>query len=222
MTWHDEAEALRLGLVFIDEAFAAAKSKLGDAVPCARGCAHCCSGAALFEIHAADGALLAAGLEQADPVTGDAIRSRAHALMEQVREVAADLTAEGESLLEGWSPEVHGFGLPARVIEALASRVQGACPVLAPNGDCSLHAHRPAICRLQGVGWRDPETGADLPDFCTLDARQADAAPQDVALHRLDELREDARWRLQGMAGERGVPARTFVAAALLALLPER
>jgi len=222
MTWHDEAEAWRLGLVFLDDAFTAAKSRLGAALPCARGCAHCCSGASLFEIHAADAALLAAGLEQADPHARAAIRARALGLIGRFREAAADLAAEGEAHLEDWDPLAQGLGLPARVVEALAARVEGACPVLAADGDCLLHAHRPAICRLQGVGWRDPETGAELPDFCTLDPRQAEAAAQDAPLHRLDELREDLRGRMQAAAGERSVPGRTFVAAALLAPRTER
>jgi Fe-S-cluster containining protein len=211
-----EAGEYLLGLVPFQEAFDSARHRLGDAVPCRRGCSACCEDAAVFEIHAADAALLQQGLLEAAPESREAIRGRARDLLERLRTAAAALALEGETLLEDWEP-LSGLALPDRIVERLAAGVRGRCPVLDASGDCALHAHRPAICRLQGIPWRDPATGADLPDFCRLDPRQAGLAAQDAPLHALDDLREEVRLRLQEAAGERAIPARTTVAAALLA-----
>ena len=216
MTWRHEAEAWRLGLVVFDEAFARAASERAGAIPCARGCSSCCEGAAIFSVHAADAALLAAGLEQAHASTREAVLGRARELLDRVRLAASDLAAEGESLLEGWEPEDGWSLLPARVLDRLADRVPGACPVLSGDGACSLHEHRPAICRLQGAPWRDPETGQELADFCRLDERQGSQLPVEGPLHGLDELRERLRLRL-GDAGGPGREGRTIVASALVA-----
>lgn len=209
-----ETEAWRLGLAVFGEAFDRAKARQGESLPCRRGCSSCCESAAVFEIHSPDAALLREGLRAASSERRLTILQRAEAILGQLRAAAAEIVAAGESRLRGWDPLGGFVGLTPDLIEGLAAKVQGACPILESDGSCGLHDSRPAICRLQGVAWRDPDTGAELPDFCTLEPRPPGGAVIEGPLLALDDLREQLRIRL-ARAGES--PARTCVASALLA-----
>lgn len=212
MSGHHEAEAWRLGLVVLDDAFERARRALGAGVRCARGCSHCCAG--LFEIHAADAALIAHGVASLPDSDRLAMIERARDVVRRFERVAEDLAGDGEVTLAGWRAEDGLATVPARALARLAEAADTRCPVLDASGACTLHAFRPAICRLQGVPWRDPDTGCELPDGCRLDPRQAANVPQPVSLSALDEAREQARARLVAASGG-AVRTRTFVAQAV-------
>jgi hypothetical protein len=194
-------------LVAIDLAFADAAGRAGEALPCRRGCSSCCREAALFEIHAADALVLRDGVSRAPAELRGRIERRAAALLAQVTRAARE---DSDALVASWDPREGLATLTPDAFERVASRVEAACPVLEDDGSCGLHAHRPAICRLQGLAWTDPATGAVLPDGCRLDERQQGIPPQRLSLSDLDEAREQAR---SALAPEQ--PVRTFVAAAI-------
>lgn len=212
----DEAEAWLQALRPFDESFERAAAALGESLGCRRGCSSCCESAGFFEIHGPDAALLRHGMAEAPPAVRARIAARAALVVETVRSAARSLGEAREPRLAGWQPEEGLGSLGERQVEAMADSVRMACPVLDPDGTCALHAWRPAICRLQGLAWRDPQTGSELPDFCDLESR---ASPMPIAegpLHLLDEVRESIRGRLE-QEGRAGSSTRTFVAAALLA-----
>ena len=213
-TEHHEAEAWRLGLVVLDDAFDRARAALGEGVRCTKGCSHCCAG--VFEIHAADAALLSEGVASLPESERLAMIARARGVVSRVEAVARTLAGGGERLLSGWSADQGLSTVPARTLARLAEAADTRCPVLDDGGACSLHAFRPAICRLQGVPWRDDETACELPDGCRLDARQEAHAPQPVSLLALDEARERERARLVSVSSG-PVLTRTFVAQAVAA-----
>lgn len=210
---HHEAEAWRLGLVVLDDAFERARRALGEGVRCGKGCSHCCAG--LFEIHAADAALLADGIAALPGPDRLALLERAREVVSGVERAAEELAGRGETALAGWRADDGLSTVPETALARLAEAADTRCPVLDASGACSLHAFRPAICRLQGVPWRDPETGWELPDGCRLDPRQAGHAPQPIALSALDEAREQERARLARASGG-SVRTRTFVAQAVV------
>jgi Fe-S-cluster containining protein len=200
------------GLWTLDRAFESARRAPGLVVPCGRGCSACC--AAVFDVQPADALLLRLWLVDRDPDERAAVEARAAEVLAAVQAAAERLAAMGESALAGWTPADGLTALPAAAVTRLAGAVDLACPLLDASGACRAHASRPALCRLQGLPWRDPVTGTVLPDHCRLDERMGANAIQDLDLAALDGLRhetaEDAR-RL-GLASPRG---RTFVAAAL-------
>ena len=135
-------------------------------VPCTKGCRECCIG--LFDVSLADRDLLREGLAQADPAVRRDIRSRAEALVEQLRALRPDL---GDTL-DGMSPEE---------IDLLCDEAgEIECPVLGPDGDCRLYAHRPLTCRMSGVPVVDLTGKAVFPEGCA----RCTLKPQDTP--RLD------------------------------------
>jgi Fe-S-cluster containining protein len=187
----------------IDPAFAMARGRYPSAIPCAKGCSLCCAG--LFAINQLDAALIREGLLAAPPDVRRDVMDKVRALMERVREAAPDWESP-------WLIERLGWGEFAR----LAAKLDSRCPALGAQDECLVYAHRPRVGRLQGLTWRDPETGEVLDDFCAeIFGSPAYAAIPPQPLPRLTEngvevaeLREDWR-RLTGDGGH------TFVAAAL-------
>ena len=121
-------------------------------VPCSKGCRDCCIG--LFDVSLADRALLREGLAQADPAVRRDIQGRAAALVEQLRLIRPDL---GDTL-DGMSPE--------EIDELCDLAGETECPVLGPEGECRLYAHRPLTCRMSGVPVVDLSGKAVFPEGC--------------------------------------------------------
>ncbi len=197
LTWSDR-------LIAIDRAFDATRALPEAVVPCGKGCSACCT--AVFEIHAADVPLLREGLALLDAADRADILARAETVRDRMATEARRLEATEPSFRD-WDA-VALDGVPARALAELADRVTDACPVLDAAGSCRLHAHRPAICRLQGLPWRDAGSGEALADFCRLVPEQADNPAAVADLAGLDEGRELAR-------RDRSGPSRTTVAGAL-------
>jgi len=108
-------------------------------VPCRSGCSACCHG--LFDISAADAELLAEGVAALPEAERAALQARAEAQLEQCAELAP-----------GWAAPWDVEALPEEAFDALCEQLARApCPVLGPDGACSLYAHRPATCRMTGL-----------------------------------------------------------------------
>ena len=198
--------AWRAQLIEIDLAFELARDAPGTVIPCRSGCSACCT--AVFEIHAADATVLREGLASLPGPARDRIVARAAAVRSAMAAAAEKLEATEPAFREWLAVSLDG--VPARALGLLAGAIDLPCPVLDETGACSMHAFRPAICRMQGLPWQDPVTGAALPDFCRLETGQEGNSPQPLDLLGLDEAREAA-------AAGRGVgwPARMTVAGAL-------
>jgi Fe-S-cluster containining protein len=163
----------------------------------------------VFDVHAADARLLGAWLAGAPEPERAAVLRRARDVVASVQRSARRLALTDESI-RGWHWREGLATLSQAVASRLAEEAATACPLLDPTGSCRAHAFRPALCRLQGVPWQDPVTGAALPDFCRLEPGQESMGDQPADLLRLDEFRESSRMALAATTG------RTFVAAALL------
>ena len=185
-------------------------------IPCGRGCSSCC--AAVFDVHPADALLLRTWLQGQEPSVRAEIGLRATAVLDEVLAAARALQAAGEATLADWDPREQGLSaLPSATITELAAGVAAPCPLLGEEGECRAHASRPALCRLQGLPWRDPVTGAELPDFCRLEAAMAENRPQDIDLARLDALRTEAAEAIRLASTEPAPPPRRSFVAAILA-----
>lgn len=138
----------------LDRWSADAAARHPGVIPCTRGCSACCHGP--FDISPADAALLRAGLAALDPTRRSAVRARGARLLARMREVAP-----------GWRApyEIDAIGEDRfdQVAEALADE---PCPLLGEDGGCVAYAHRPAICRMMGLGMRTPE--GDVENACPI------------------------------------------------------
>lgn len=146
-----------------------------DKVPCTRGCRDCCLG--LFDISQADADLLREGLAQADPATRQDIESRARAILSQIRE---RLPQFGDTLA----------GMKPGEVDALCDEVgEVECPVLGPEGECRLYAHRPLTCRLSGIPMVDLGGEAIAPEGCAKCTLRPEETPRldCAALRRQEE-----------------------------------
>lgn len=123
-----------------------------DKVTCTKGCRDCCLG--LFDISIADRNLLREGLATTDAETRRDIQARAAKIMGELRERYPDL---GDSL----------DGLDSAAIDDITDALGSVeCPVLGPQGECRLYAHRPLICRLSGVPVVDVSGAVVHPEGC--------------------------------------------------------
>ena len=195
------AARLEQALAVVDAAFGEAAAAAGPAVPCRRGCSACC--VAVFDVHPGDALLLGRWLDEQPPATRADVLGRAEAVLRAAR-------GSGPA---GWSPEEGFATLDDAEVERLAEAVPLPCPILGAEGECRAHASRPAICRLQGLPWRDARTGTLVPDGCRLVPGQATLVPVPLDFDAVDEARLEARERLAGDSLPRG---RTFVAEALV------
>lgn len=148
----------------VDAWYRSVKERHPDQVPCTKGCRDCCIG--LFDVSLADRDLLREGMAQAEPGIREDIRTRAEALMAQLRKVSPDL---GDTL-DGWSAEE---------IDDLCDEIGDVeCPVLGREGECRLYAHRPLTCRMSGVPVVDLKGNPVFPDGCAKCTLKAADAPR--------------------------------------------
>ena len=200
-------DSIALGLRVLDDSFARAASRLGDAVPCRRGCSACC--VAIFDIHPADALLLGRWLDELAEGSRDEVLARCDEILAAARALAPIADPRG------WSPEEGLSALSDESINVLAEGIPLACPVLGPEGECRAYDLRPAICRLQGLPWMDVTSGAVVPDLCRLDDRQAGTQAQPLDFTPVDTGRWEVRDGLAGQLGGSLPRGRTFVAEAL-------
>lgn len=153
----------------IEQAFDRVRRRSGQQLVCRAGCDACCHGP--FPITALDARRLRAGIAAAEPERAQAIRSRAGAVVERLRDGFPGDVATGRPVDD---PDV---------LDAFFERHAGlACPVLDPvSGRCELYESRPVACRLHGPPSRF--RGVDVPP-CDLCFREADAA--EIEACRLD------------------------------------
>ncbi|MEM7248509.1 MAG: hypothetical protein AAF533_24465, partial [Acidobacteriota bacterium] len=170
----------------------------------------------VFDVHPSDALLLGYWLDEQDAEVRADVLERARAIRESVLRRRDELVEEGETELAGWVPE-DGFRLLfSATVTRLAAGVLGGCPLLGPEGECRAHVSRPAICRLQGLPWRDRASGEVLPDLCRLEEGMADNLPQPLELGRLDALRHETEESVAAERGRRLPAGRSFVAEVLL------
>lgn len=117
-----------------DAEFARGLRVHGDRIRCGRGCSQCCS--QVFQITEVEAAQIAAHVTALPEATSNQLRDRASAYLEQ------------RSRLFG-GREAWGQAAPAGT--ALA------CPALGEEGECTIYAARPIICRKFGVPIFNPE-----------------------------------------------------------------
>ncbi|HYE97316.1 MAG TPA: YkgJ family cysteine cluster protein [Planctomycetota bacterium] len=165
----------RAVLAKVDAWYRDVRSRHPDKVPCTKGCRDCCLG--LFDVSLADRDLLREGLAAADPAVRADIEARASAVLERLRAIYPDL---GETL-DGWSPDD---------IDDLCDALGDVeCPVLGPEGECRLYAHRPMTCRMAGVPVVDV-TGLPIqPEGCA----RCTLRPQETPRLDCEALRREER-----------------------------
>ena len=130
-----------------------------------KGCSLCCYG--LFEIGAADVAVIAEGLDQLHPARRQMI----------VRRAAEIVETTGHPDLRDCTP---------REKEAFLHRTAStACPNLSDDGRCMIYEHRPLVCRTFGLPLRDGNRY--VGDVCDLNFRTASD-------HEKIEASWDLRW----------------------------
>lgn len=181
-------------LVQLDRWSTDARTRHPGVIPCAHGCTACCHGP--FDISAADAALLRQGLAQLAPAAREGVRGRARALLGRMKVEAPEWGAP-------WHFADIGEERFDDVVEALATE---PCPLLSADGGCAVYEHRPAICRMMGLGMRTPE--GDIDNACPIQHRfpaYAALPPQRFDLEAFERVEE----RLNGRAGG----AETTVAA---------
>lgn len=142
-------------LAVVDGALADAAGRAGDLMDCRRGCPACCLGP--FPINALDVVRLQQGLADLagrDPARALAVRARARAALDKVRD---HFPGDGTTGRLGADPASE---------EAFCARFAPLpCPALDPGtGLCDLYLGRPLSCRTFGLPVR--VDGEDL-EACT-------------------------------------------------------
>ena len=140
----------------LDDWFARGRAAAGPGVvPCARGCNACCHGP--FDVSPADAALIAEGVAALPEPQRAAIRARAEAQLRRYSQ-----------LVPSWRAPFEVDALDEAAFDALTEKLASApCPALAEDGGCAIHAHRPATCRLTGLGLLS-RAGDVLENFCPI------------------------------------------------------
>lgn len=168
-------------------------------IPCKRGCTACCHGP--FDISAPDAALLRAGLATLDPATRAEVRSRAEFLLARMKGIAPKWGAP-------WNIEDVGEEKFDEIADALA---EVPCPLLGSDGACTLYGHRPAICRMMGLGMRTPEgeienacpIKEEFPAYAGLPPQQFDLAAFEKVEEELIEEAGGGETTIAGVVGGR-------------------
>jgi Fe-S-cluster containining protein len=128
------ADSHREILTRADAHFARVASDEREALSCRPGCSLCCQ--ALFEIGAADVAVVAQGIRELPP-------QRRAVVVERARRIAGNLA----------HPDLRKTTKEER--EAFFARAGDVtCPALDERGGCSIYAHRPLACRTYGLPLR--------------------------------------------------------------------
>lgn len=160
-------------------------------VPCRAGCNACCHGP--FDISAADAREVARGVAALpDPVARDII-ARAQ----------AQLTA-GRNAVPQWQAPWRPVDTGEAAFDAMCDALESApCPALDPaTGGCLIHDHRPATCRLTGLGLTTVE-GDLLENVCPIQAQFPDylglaATPFDLMRFELEAAEQDLEAMAEG------------------------
>lgn len=173
-----------------DQHFFEVATAMAAQLQCRAGCTMCCHG--LFEISAADVAVVIDGVAALD--RADAIRliAQARSVIEQTRHPD----------LRDCSPEEK---------ELFFARADAtACPALDPAGRCSIYAARPLVCRTFGLPLRD---GDDYRgEECELNFTSATRKEKEAAAW-------DLQWEdMLGPEDEFTVPEAILLAAAVLGI----
>jgi Fe-S-cluster containining protein len=135
----------------------------GPVVPCRSGCSACCHG--VFDLSPADAALVAEGVLALAPAAREALAARAHAQLLRYAEHLPDWRSP-------WDVETLDEDTFDRLAGALA---HDPCPALDSAGGCVVYTHRPATCRMLGLGMVSPELG-ELPNECPIQAEHPEYA----------------------------------------------
>jgi Fe-S-cluster containining protein len=177
----------------VDGWFARVARRFPSRVHCGRGCHDCCLG--LFDVTPLDAALLQEGLAALAEAERAAIRDRARAVLEKA--VALQPRLAGRADLAGFSDET---------IDALCDAAGPLpCPVLGPDGACLLYAHRPLVCRLNGLPVVDLSGRVLADEGCPLNAlRAGDAPPAVLGLDVRAMRREEERLLKKQGRGDAG------------------
>ena len=152
-----------------DQHFAETLEDQPQNLSCRLGCTLCCYG--LFEIGAADVAMIADGLAALDPDTRKAVVERAERMMHD--------TAH-PNLREASDRDKGAF---------FRRTSELPCPALGAAGDCLIYSHRPLVCRTFGLPIRDGATY--LGEECELNFTSASQSEKEKAawdLQREDEM----------------------------------
>ncbi|HEU5358821.1 MAG TPA: YkgJ family cysteine cluster protein [Gemmatimonadales bacterium] len=185
-------------LVRLDRWSADAAARHPGVIPCRLGCTACCHGP--FDISAADAALLRSGLAALAPSVRAAVRDRARTLLRRMGQEAP-----------GWGPPWHiediGEDRFDDVVEALADE---PCPLLGADGGCLTYAHRPAVCRMMGLGMHTPSGDIDnacpiqhqFPAYAALPPQPFDLEAFEQAEERLIARAGGAETTIAAVAGE--------------------
>ena len=187
-------------LATVDDWFGRVASRFPAKVACRRGCSECCHG--LFDVTPLDAALLEAGLAALPEAERAAIRERARAVLEKAVAIEPRL---------GGRPDLAG--LSDGTIDALCDAAGAVpCPVLDPDGACLLYAHRPRVCRLNGLPVVDLSGRVLADEGCPLNAlRAGDAPPAVLGLDVRAMRREEERLlKKQGRGGAGRFIAQVF------------
>ena len=183
-------------------------------IPCRAVCSHCCYGP--FDVSVADVAVLLEGAAALAPEARAAARERAGRQVARMREVEPSWQAPFDVAALGEERFDH-------LTEALA---QELCPLLGPAGTCLIYHHRPAVCRMIGVGLRT-ETGDVIPNTCPVQDRfpgYSDLPPAEFPLLAWEQdetlAKREAAVRLLGTPAREGYE--TTIAAALVTFDLER
>ena len=160
-------------------------------VPCRTGCTACCHGP--FDISPADARLLAEGLAELPAPTRAALAERAAAQLARYRE-----------LEPRWSPPYDVDELTEDTFDALVTALADApCPALEADGRCAVYTHRPATCRMLGLGMESADLGVlenacpiqgDHPEYAALPPTPFDLLHFEAASERAEEQAASHGW----------------------------
>ncbi len=146
--------------------------------------------------------LVTEGMRLLDGETRDAVERRAEAQLMTY-----------QILLPGWRRPYDVDAIPEGVFDRLVDMLRDApCPALDAGGRCSIHAHRPATCRLMGRSWIDDASGDRLDNDCPIQDRfpgYSSLPPTSLAL----VIMEDALVALDKVAASAGHVSTTVAGA---------
>lgn len=185
-------------LVQLDRWSADARARHPGVIPCRHGCTACCHGP--FDISAADAALLRQGLQALEPDVRAGVRDRARGLLTAMQQAAPEWGAP-------WHIGDIGEDRFDELVESLADE---PCPLLGTDGGCLVYAHRPAVCRMMGLGMRTSEGDIDnacpiqhqFPEYAALPPERFDLAAFERQEERLIAQAGGAETTIAAVAGE--------------------
>jgi Fe-S-cluster containining protein len=155
-------------LADVDAWFGRVAGRFAARVACRRGCHDCCLG--LFDVTPLDAALLREGLAALPEAERAGIRERARSVLEKAVALEPRLAVRTDLA-----------GLSDTTIDTLCDAAGPLpCPVLAPDGACLLYAHRPLVCRLNGLPVVDLQGRVIVDEGCPQNALRAGDAPPAV------------------------------------------